>query len=301
MCQSLGVPGSHVGWSQRSDFIVCETAAVHLQQTGAMMIVLTALQRASGAHALSNTGLRAWPRERAVVFIQIDPLWPNDFNSGWTGIVNVVIGVWVKVRGGGSLWMENTRVNTRRDQGVLAESGCTAVVLQCVAWSFWLVELCRLGTLSMSFSFSRLSSVLLLIDRERLQRCPVLEWLLGKPIVSLAFSSFCAVCPPPKPAPLLVFLTSICCFLCSPSSIFFHLPHPCIVPFLHHLFSLYSFICITLSFSSICLFLYPLLLLLFLHLFSLLFLKFLFYSSLPYRLPIPTGRGCSPLTWPLRP
>lgn len=37
-----------------------------------------------GDSTLSYSALRVWPKEWAVVFIQIDPLWPNNLNSGWT-------------------------------------------------------------------------------------------------------------------------------------------------------------------------------------------------------------------------
>lgn len=58
----------------------------------------------------------------------------------------------LEVRGEGGMGGE--RVNTWRDQGTLAEMlGCTAAVSWCVAWSFWLVELCRLGSLSISSIF----------------------------------------------------------------------------------------------------------------------------------------------------
>lgn len=66
------------------------------------------------------------------------------------------------------------------------------------------MEICRLGSLSISSSFSHLFSWFLIIDGERSQHCPVLEWLQGKPDVLLAFSSFCAVYPQ-TPTTLLVF------------------------------------------------------------------------------------------------
>lgn len=74
-------------------------------------------------------------------------------------------------------------------------SRCTSAVSLSVALSFgwwscssWGISLFL--TISLAFSFC-----FLFPHRERLQHCPVLKWLQGKPNVSLAVSSFCAVCP----------------------------------------------------------------------------------------------------------
>lgn len=141
----------------------------------------------------------------------------------------------------------------------------------------------------------------LFIDRKRLQHCPVLEWLQGKPNVSLAFSSFCAVYPPQPPHLSVSFLSSISCFFCSIS--IFYLPRHsfcfCLTSSLSH-FS--PSVCSYMSSynSSFGAFTSPLSPP-FLSSSSSLF--FFFFSLLlsPCRLPIPTGRGCSPLTWLLRP
>ncbi|XP_017163283.1 dynamin-1a isoform X3 [Poecilia reticulata] len=75
--------------------------------------------------------------------------------------------------------------------------------------------------------------------RERLQHCPVLEWLQGKPNVSLAVSSFCAVCPSnPPPNLFLVFshLQSLVSYVL-PFHFYFSIIQPLIFSLLNYLLS----------------------------------------------------------------
>lgn len=101
----------------------------------------------------------------------------------------------------------------------------------CAGWELAL-------SVSLSFFLSPLSVCASFL--ERLQLRPVLEWLQGKPNVSLAFSSFCAVYPSNPPHLFLSSSSSICCFFFSISN-FYLLCLVCFTPVV--------FICLTSSLS----------------------------------------------------
>lgn len=95
--------------------------------------------------------------------------------------------------------------NTRRGQGVLAEPrGAQLRSRGALLGVFGLWSL-QVGVSLYFFLFS-LCSLLCFTDRERLQRCPVLEWLEGKP-KCLTCIFFLLYCLPPN------FHTSPCLFL----------------------------------------------------------------------------------------
>lgn len=163
--------------------------------------------------------------------------------------------------------------------------GLLGVFLGLVEFAGWDLSLFH------SYSSLLLRSLLFFFpDRERLQRCLVLEWLQGK--------AKCLTC---------IFYLLCCLFPdlhTSPCTFYLHF-------FLIHLWIFTPFIRVLALYLAISLhsFHFPHLPLrphwLLPPLLSPTFLSFLLPSLLSSfsscHLPIPTGRGCSPLTWPLRP
>lgn len=147
--------------------------------------VLSALQWASGlcpfGECSQEKEQQFWSR-----LIRRDQTISTLQQPGNLEIINVMLPLPLGFRAAGG----GERVITRMYQGVLAER-CTAAVLQSVAWSFWLVELCMLGALYFFFflSFSLI---------ERFQPWFVLCRMASGETRCLTciFTPFCAVCPP---------------------------------------------------------------------------------------------------------
>lgn len=142
--------------------------------------------------------------------------------------------------------------NTRRGQGVLAvprgaQLRSRGALLGVFGW--WSLQ----AGISLYFFLFSLCSFLCFIDRERLQRCPVLEWLEGKPkcLTCIFFLLYC-LSPNFHTSPclfLIFFPPSLCCFFSSIST--FYLSHLCIVLSPRHLFSLLLFLSHALSHFSL--------------------------------------------------
>lgn len=180
-------------------------------------------------------------------------------------------------------------------RGVLAERpGAHLQSLCVVALSFgwwscssWGISLFLTIFLAFSFCF-------FFPHRERLQHCPVLEWLQGKPNVSLAFSSFCAVCPSNPSTSFMSF------FIFDLTSRMFHLQFlVCLLS--HFTFPLSFFVFFYSLFLISSHYLSPAPTLYLVPLLALFSFPCVLLLPLSCRLFIPTGRGYSPLTWPLRP
>lgn len=108
-----------------------------------------------------------------------------------------------------------------------------------------------LAGISLYFFLFSLCYLHCFIDRERLQLCPVLEWLEGKPkcLTCIFFLLYCLF-PNFHTSPRLfsILLPSLCCFFSPPT---FHLSRQCIVLPPHHLFSLLLFLSHALSHFSL--------------------------------------------------
>lgn len=155
----------------------------------------------------------------------------------------------------------------------------------------WLVESCRLGALSISSSLhALLYHRSLLIERDS---STVLFSRMAsgetKCLTCIFFLLCCLSPPPPKPPHLLPFVILFFYLQSVVSSVPFQILYLPTSSLSH--FSLFACSFIS-SFGAFTPPLSPP--------FSVSVFFFLSSSSLPCRLPIPTGRGCSPLTWPLR-
>lgn len=159
---------------------------------------------------------------------------------------------------------------------------CTAAVSLCVAWSCWLVILCRLGALS------SLSNSLLFLERDW-NTILFEEYLQGKPALT-ALSSFCAVNT--RPLHFSLSSPSSTCLYSVISNPLFQLSRS--FPIFSSMFD-WLILSVHTPHCPLCIWSF-----LFSH-YPAGFVPFFYLSfSLLYPLPIPTGRGCSPLTWLLR-
>lgn len=100
------------------------------------------------------------------------------------------------------------RVKSRRGGGLWVLAECPGAHLQscCVVASSFGLWCCAGWGLSLFLTTSLVFSFCSLFPlREKLQCCLVLEWLQGKTNISLAFSSFCAVCSSSPDTPFCYF------------------------------------------------------------------------------------------------
>lgn len=114
------IPGSHVGWPQRPDFLVCETVAVHLQQTGAMAVMFNSSSaEPQGPASVAKRKISSLCPNWSTVTKQFEQR--VGLRQPWgLGTITVMISLPLEVKGGGGGW-EDCKVSSRRDRGVLAE------------------------------------------------------------------------------------------------------------------------------------------------------------------------------------
>lgn len=96
--------GSYIGWPQRPHVLVCETEAVHLQQTEAMTVMFNCSSAAFRDCTLSFRGKWVWPKKRwESKLIRCDQtIWTVGLQQpGGPGIINVMVMLPLEVRGGG--------------------------------------------------------------------------------------------------------------------------------------------------------------------------------------------------------